>query len=1263
MALRRWELINRYGHVESIFDVAFNPVDPMIFATCSYDSSVKLWSMATMECVGSFVGLGGVIHGGSWSPDGKLFACCASPSGVMILDIENGKQLMRVRNMHAPNVDVVRIAWNPAVPNLILSSGGDGVAVVWDVRGNVQRRVTHNAPATGVCWHPGDGKVFATGCYDGNVYLWKLDLQHDDTSGAPPTPMAVLSGHTDRIFNIVWHPTHHDIIASGSNDRTIRIWSISKRKCLSILRGHTHCVRALTWHPALPSVLVSGSWDGTLRMWDATGVAVQCIGDHHSHVYGLAIHPATPFIMVSCSRDMSVRLWRLPDVLGMYSLSSINLKNLGRLRSAMCTTDRAQTMKIVEGGGVFDAVLSVKTIHDRFMVEILEAADLVSDSIHTVGQLMARLPAVGHSLQNVARLTRGELEDVCKRVDDVFQLVGRLLAYFDYRMGLEELLHAVRFHVYGRIFYACDSFDKEEDSAVEDVPTEKQEEKEGEHSKQAAEGGAATPAGQACDADSDDEEDDVKDRRTPVQGGGRLSDLFSAGIGEDAKYPGWLREMLFHVREHPIYLMDVCHRSQGADWSGTHHYDFKGIGESVSHQSFSLQSVRLQHHCIAREVYRARAHKAVVSQSKFAWTREGGRLRAGVLSSLVRAAFSFVFSGHLAQAAECFVMCGDWERGMACAAGVSLDYLTQLHKARAKGLRHLLVKAKNGTGDLFDSWSNGVAATVTDSFLLEDMAMRFMVCEQASRGIKELVGVASYTDAYVLACSLGQGENLAERVRARSDGSANGAIRARSCVKAGPVAVAVATSVADMFVQRGFPLRAAAARACVDDIDGCLSALIQGRERQVSHIFSLLVGVPTCATVARGLAEAVALRSSRWDLALRFLRGRTQGISDVLDRLLSSDRLSLVFLVATYAQSRLVHCNDIQVEGPDGTILQPMYHSQCADDMSKDVDALYDLAGFGSPASCARQAGELASRVDRTVGSLGGLSSLAAATGIWKEGEDAVWIAAVNQVHHLLLAGKYHSAIAAAITVSRCCLLRVTGDYTWSTVKSMDFGAARSSTVGAWVAVIRAVTFPLSAISNFHLYENHGLVMLYALYAAFYDAMWRSYTKVLTPLVGGLSTMTLRLRKDLSKVELRLVYECRVELVSYLMMADREEAGKAVERLVESKRLPKAMLAEVQAMGTMLSSTPTSGRTMSKAVVAARKREQEYRGLRSVHVVGSRQIVSGDQYYSHFSSERIDGGAVRFLEDGNSVLSVSEWEMWVSVCPFSPLLTGESIFV
>lgn len=87
---------------------------------------------------------------------------------------------------------------------------------------------------------------------------------------APPqNSTIVLSGHKDCIRTVGWNITGTRL-ASGSTDKTIRIWNPEKPEVrYSIpLRGHTQSIDNLCWDPTNPDHLVSASSDKTVCFWD-----------------------------------------------------------------------------------------------------------------------------------------------------------------------------------------------------------------------------------------------------------------------------------------------------------------------------------------------------------------------------------------------------------------------------------------------------------------------------------------------------------------------------------------------------------------------------------------------------------------------------------------------------------------------------------------------------------------------------------------------------------------------------------------------------------------------------------------------------------------------------------------------------------------------------------------------------------------------------------------------------------------------------------
>ena len=56
-------------------------------------------------------------------------------------------------------------------------------------------------------------------------------------------------------------------LASGSNDKTIRLWDLEFQKETTTLTGHSRSVLSVAFSPD-GKALASGSWDNTIRLWD-----------------------------------------------------------------------------------------------------------------------------------------------------------------------------------------------------------------------------------------------------------------------------------------------------------------------------------------------------------------------------------------------------------------------------------------------------------------------------------------------------------------------------------------------------------------------------------------------------------------------------------------------------------------------------------------------------------------------------------------------------------------------------------------------------------------------------------------------------------------------------------------------------------------------------------------------------------------------------------------------------------------------------------
>ncbi len=122
-----------------------------------------------------------------------------------------------------------------------------------------------------------------------------------------------LDGHGDIVTCLDIHPSDR-LIASGSSDRTIKIWDI-RGNLRQTLVGHTNWITSLSFSPN-GKYLVSASRDGTIRLWQIDRRTKlfkeqphRIIKDHQAPVLAVRFSP-TDSIFASCGEDVKVRLWQ-----------------------------------------------------------------------------------------------------------------------------------------------------------------------------------------------------------------------------------------------------------------------------------------------------------------------------------------------------------------------------------------------------------------------------------------------------------------------------------------------------------------------------------------------------------------------------------------------------------------------------------------------------------------------------------------------------------------------------------------------------------------------------------------------------------------------------------------------------------------------------------------------------------------------------------------------------------------------------------------
>ncbi|KAL7273193.1 Lissencephaly-1 [Rhizina undulata] len=173
----------------------------------------------------------------------------------------------------------------------------------WLPRAPARHNLTgHRSPITSVAFHP-IFSVLASGSEDSTIKIWDWELGELERT---------IKGHTKAVLDVDFGgPKAGVLLASCSSDLTIKLWDpANEYKNIRTLTGHDHSISAVRFIPsAAGEYLVSASRDKTLRIWEvATGYCIKTINGHVDWIRDVSPSFDGKWLL-SAGNDQTARIW------------------------------------------------------------------------------------------------------------------------------------------------------------------------------------------------------------------------------------------------------------------------------------------------------------------------------------------------------------------------------------------------------------------------------------------------------------------------------------------------------------------------------------------------------------------------------------------------------------------------------------------------------------------------------------------------------------------------------------------------------------------------------------------------------------------------------------------------------------------------------------------------------------------------------------------------------------------------------------------
>lgn len=371
------------GFSDEILDVAYlGPGDSHV-AVATNSTNVALYRVSDMSC-SLLQGHTDLVLGlASCKANPNVLASCAKDYSVRVWHLtEDGSTAKCVGYGIRHTAAVGSVFFGQMSCQLMASAGQDNCIKIWKLTAKLSdalepttlnaalTQVAHQKDINTVCFSPND-KLLATGSQDKTAKIWNVE----DLS-----LVGVLRGHRRGVWCARFSPVDQMLLTTSA-DCTMRLWSLQDLSCIKSFEGHDSSVVRGEFLSG-GTQLVTGGADGLLKLWTIkSGECLSTLDHHNGRIWGLAVSGNEETIITGGADSLLVR-WK--DV-------TEEKKKAALAESEQLTLEEQQLANLIHGNELLKALklaLRLKRPHQSLTIiqGILKKGDVIGLS-ETVSQL------------------------------------------------------------------------------------------------------------------------------------------------------------------------------------------------------------------------------------------------------------------------------------------------------------------------------------------------------------------------------------------------------------------------------------------------------------------------------------------------------------------------------------------------------------------------------------------------------------------------------------------------------------------------------------------------------------------------------------------------------------------------------------------------------------------------------------------------------------------------------------------------------------